>query len=104
MVGAYAYYEFFVVARTPGARLRSPCRWCVGAVVGALTHIVVLRPMRKSSRLTRVIATLGVLIVLQSAAVLRYGVEVGVPSSLPTSSVEFIDGRAGRRSTGCCCS
>src|SRR5690606_17213102 len=61
-----------------------------GAVVGALMQVLILGPMRNASPLARVIATLGLLIVLQSAAVLVYGVEVkSVRSTLPTSSVRL---------------
>ena len=43
------------------------------AFLGALTHWVVMRPLRRASSLVRVIATLGVLITIQAAVVLRYG-------------------------------
>ena len=43
------------------------------AFLGALTHWVVMRPLRRSSSLVRVIATLGVLITIQAAVVIRYG-------------------------------
>ncbi len=55
------------------------------AAIGALTHVLVMRPLRRASPLVRVIATLGMLITLQSLAVLRYGTTpVFVPSELPT--------------------
>ena len=92
MIGAYAHYEFMVVHKLP-ALLSILLSMVVGALVGAMTHLLILRPMRRSSPLTRVIATLGLLIVLQSAAVLRYGVDVkSVRSSLPTRRVEFLHG------------
>jgi ABC-type branched-subunit amino acid transport system ATPase component/ABC-type branched-subunit amino acid transport system permease subunit len=43
------------------------------ALIGAVTHVFIMRPLRRSSPLVRVIATLGVLITLQAIAVLRYG-------------------------------
>ncbi|UGS36960.1 branched-chain amino acid ABC transporter permease/ATP-binding protein [Capillimicrobium parvum] len=43
------------------------------AAIGAATHLFLMRPLRRSSPLVRVIATLGVLITLQAIAVLRYG-------------------------------
>jgi len=43
------------------------------AAIGAVTHLFLMRPLRRSSPLVRVIATLGVLITLQAIAVLRYG-------------------------------
>src|SRR4051812_40634665 len=58
------------------------------AFLGALTHWVVMRPLRRSSSLVRVIATLGVLITMQAAVVLRYGSNSRqVASWLPTNRV-----------------
>jgi sulfate-transporting ATPase len=58
------------------------------ALLGALTHWVVMRPLRRSSSLVRVIATLGVLITIQAAVVLRYGSNPRqIESWLPTSRV-----------------
>jgi ABC-type branched-subunit amino acid transport system ATPase component/branched-subunit amino acid ABC-type transport system permease component len=63
------------------------------ALLGALVQLVVLRPMRNSSPLTRVVATLGVLITLQSAAALHYGYQsISVASYLPTRSVDVLPG------------
>ena len=63
------------------------------ALLGALVQLVVLRPMRNSSPLTRVVATLGVLITLQSAAALHYGYQsISVASYLPTRSVDLLPG------------
>ncbi len=58
------------------------------ALLGALTHWVIMRPLRRASSLIRVIATLGVLITIQAGVVLRYGSNPNqVPSWLPTSRV-----------------
>jgi len=55
------------------------------ALVGALTYVLIMKPLRKVSPLVRVIATLGVLTTLQAIAVLRYGTTPKfVPSELPT--------------------
>jgi ABC-type branched-subunit amino acid transport system ATPase component/branched-subunit amino acid ABC-type transport system permease component len=63
------------------------------ALLGALVQLVVLRPMRNSSPLTRVVATLGVLITLQSAAALHFGYQsLSVASYLPTRSVDVLPG------------
>jgi branched-subunit amino acid ABC-type transport system permease component len=72
MVGGYTYYEV-------GVRLGAPL--CVGllaavilsATLGAAIHLVILRPMHAASSLSKVMATLGVLITLQSLAYLLYG-------------------------------
>lgn len=92
LVGAYAYYELSDRHGLPLflAVLLAPV---VGAVVGSATYWFVLRPMRHASPLSRVIATLAILIVLQAVAVLRYGVDsLGVRSWLPTRTVEPMDG------------
>ena len=54
------------------------------ALLGAFTHVLVMRPLRRASPLARIVATLGILILVQSAAVLRYGARVTtVTSELP---------------------
>ncbi len=45
------------------------------AVLGLAVHFLVMRPLRHASPLTRVIATLGVFVVLQQAVNLRFGVQ-----------------------------
>ncbi|MCM3924164.1 ABC transporter, partial [Frankia sp. AiPs1] len=57
--------------------------------VALLFHAAVLRPMRHAAPLNRVVATLGLLIVLQAAVVLAFGGQSrSVPSFLPQSVVE----------------
>ena len=87
MVGAYVYYELAVKANLPLVLA------LVGAVVfcgllGALIHLVLLGPMHRSSPLSRVIVTLGLLVVFQSLALILWGVNPrAVPSLLPTTTV-----------------
>ncbi len=58
------------------------------AFLGALTHWMVMRPLRRASSLVRVIATLGVLITIQAAVVLRYGSSPRqIESWLPTDRI-----------------
>ena len=58
------------------------------AFLGMLTHWVIMRPLRRASSLVRVIATLGVLITIQAAVVIRYGSNPHqVESWLPTDRV-----------------
>jgi branched-chain amino acid transport system permease protein len=45
----------------------------VAALIGALCHLLVFRPLRQAPPLSKVIASVGVLIVLQAIAVLRFG-------------------------------
>ncbi|TYL55494.1 ATP-binding cassette domain-containing protein [Nocardioides sp. BGMRC 2183] len=87
MVGGYAYYHAVVEFELP--------RWVglifavlIGAALGTLVQVLVLRPMKESSALLRVISTLAVLMVLVSAAVLIYGSDLkSAPSLLPTNSI-----------------
>ena len=71
LLGAYVYYELrddvpFVVAFAAGI--------IVSGLVGLASHLLVLSPMerRGSSPLQRVIATLGILAVVQQALLIRY--------------------------------
>ena len=60
----------------------------LSAVLGVLTHWVIMRPLRRASSLVRVIATLGVLITIQAGTVIRYGSNARqVDSWLPTGRV-----------------
>ncbi|MEU8803819.1 ABC transporter permease [Spirillospora sp. NPDC048819] len=43
------------------------------ALLGALCHVLVFRPLRSAPPLSKVVASVGVLIVLQAIALLRYG-------------------------------
>jgi sulfate-transporting ATPase len=85
MVGAYLEWEMRSRHHLPVA-----LSWVIGilacAALGAATHLMVMRRLRRASPLARIVATLGVLIVLQAAAVLRYGARVTfVRSELPTN-------------------
>jgi len=92
MVGGYAYYEFRVNAEWPAVP-SVVAATVVGALLGVVVQWFILRPMRASSPIERVIATLGVLLTLQAAAVLWYGVgTISVPSFLPTNAVEPLPG------------
>ncbi|MFV0308229.1 MAG: ABC transporter permease subunit [Desertimonas sp.] len=90
MVGAYAAWEVrskheqpFVVALLAGV--------AASALLGALTHLAVMRQLRRASPLARIVATLGVLILLQGIAVVRYGARVTfVNPELPTNLVTIL--------------
>ncbi|GAC1322590.1 MAG: branched-chain amino acid ABC transporter permease/ATP-binding protein [Mycobacteriales bacterium] len=83
MVGAYVEWELnsnhgvsFAIALPVGI--------AVSAAIGAACHLLVMRQLWSASPLVRVIATLGILITLQSSAVLKYGSSaLVVNSSLP---------------------
>ena len=92
MVGGYLYYELRVHANLPGV-VAIIGAVVGGAVLGALVQLLILRPMRHSSPIERVIATLGVLITLQAIAVIHYGVSpIFVPSALPTTTLTLVKG------------
>ena len=89
MFGAFAYYQMTVRDGLPEA-VSIPLALAACAVLGALVHLGILRTMRRASALSRVIATLGVVLVLQSAAFLIYGQNpLQVPSVLPSSTVHL---------------
>jgi ABC-type branched-subunit amino acid transport system ATPase component/branched-subunit amino acid ABC-type transport system permease component len=87
MAGTYVFWEFYKNgAATHGD---SPvARWSVGpamaigilagAVIGLLVYLLVMYPLRNASELARVIATLGVLLIIQNAALLLYSSETVV--------------------------
>src|SRR5215216_3910213 len=75
MVGAYVAWEIRTKHEQPFV-VALICGVAVSALLGALTHLVVMRQLRRASPLARIVATLGVLILLQGAAVIRYGARV----------------------------
>jgi ABC-type branched-subunit amino acid transport system ATPase component/branched-subunit amino acid ABC-type transport system permease component len=83
LVVAYFYYDM---------RDKSGWDWklslliavAIGAVIGALTHLLVMRPLRKATVLSRLIATLGLLLFLREFALRRWTSVVRVVrSNLP---------------------
>ncbi|WP_261576197.1 ABC transporter permease subunit [Frankia gtarii] len=95
MVGAYVYFE------GRGGDLPDALSVVLGllaaAVLGALFHLLILRRMRGASGLARIVATLALLVVLQSVAVLRYGdLPKVIPSMLPIEPVSVLGAQIGR--------
>jgi ABC-type branched-subunit amino acid transport system ATPase component/ABC-type branched-subunit amino acid transport system permease subunit len=89
MAGAYVWWELTINqgwAFLPGLIAGV----LFAAVIGGLVHLLIMRPLRNSAPLVRVIATLGVLITIQSIAILRYtATSKFVPSNLPTDIVHI---------------
>jgi ABC-type branched-subunit amino acid transport system ATPase component/branched-subunit amino acid ABC-type transport system permease component len=82
MVGAYVEWECKNRGVPFGVSLILGI--AAAAALGALTHLIVMRPLRHASPLARIVATLGVLISIQAGAVLKYGSGVTyVPTELP---------------------
>jgi len=91
MVGAYVQWE---VKEEYGQSI--VVSWAAGlltcALIGALTHLLIMRQLRRASPLARIVATLGVLIVLQAGAILRYGSKITfVKSELPVTVLHPFD-------------
>ena len=93
MVGAYAYYQF---SGRDGLPAWAGCALALAvcAALGVLIHLLVLRPMRRSSALARVTATLGIMVALQAVATLvfRYN-PLQLPSLLPLWNVHIVSQR-----------
>jgi sulfate-transporting ATPase len=83
LIAAYVEYELtqnhgwaFIPALIVGV--------LASAVIGALVHLLIMRPLRHVSPIVRVIATLGVMVTIQAIAVLRYNANpIFVQSALP---------------------
>ena len=87
LTAAYAYNEFLSFSPAPIALALSVL---VGVAVGLLVETLVMRPLRHASPLTKAIATIGVLLTLQSILNLRYGYNpIIVPPLFPTATVSL---------------
>ena len=95
LLGGYAYYELREI-REYSAVVSVTGAVVIGALAGLAVHLLVMRPMRRSSPITRVVATLGVLVIIQSAAILRYKHDLKrVTSILPTRTVDILGAHLG---------
>jgi len=74
MAGAYVWWEVSEVWHVPYL-LGLVTGVASAAALGALMHLLVMRRLRRASPLTRVVATLGLLVMLQSLVTLKYGSE-----------------------------
>lgn len=87
VTAAYAYHDYLAYLPQPVALVLAIV---TGIVLGGLVDLLIMRPLRAASTLTKAIATIGVLLVLQSALNIRYGFNpVIVPAWLPTSTVQI---------------
>ncbi|HVW42533.1 MAG TPA: branched-chain amino acid ABC transporter permease/ATP-binding protein [Amycolatopsis sp.] len=95
MVGTYVFWDLnqrhhvnYAVAVIAGL--------LVCALIGVLTHVLVMRPLRTAAPVTRMIATLGILTVLEQAAARYYPANtITVPSQLPTSTLRILGATVG---------
>ncbi|WP_116999408.1 branched-chain amino acid ABC transporter permease/ATP-binding protein [Desertimonas flava] len=89
IAGVFLQYELHHEHGLPFL-LSSALGVALSALLGVLTHWVILRPLqrKRASTLVQVLATLGVLILVQAGVVIRYGSQPRqVPSWLPTHRV-----------------
>jgi ABC-type branched-subunit amino acid transport system ATPase component/branched-subunit amino acid ABC-type transport system permease component len=85
MAGGYLWYELRVIHGWPFAAA-VVVAVLFSMAIGVLTHLLLMRPLRRASPMVRVIATLGLMITLQAIAVLRYEATPRfVSSALPTN-------------------
>src|SRR6266851_5744508 len=85
MAGAYLWYELRVNHGWPFAAAAAAAV-LFSMTIGVLTHLLLMRPLRRASPMVRVIATLGLMITLQAIAVLLYQATPRfVSSALPTN-------------------
>lgn len=65
------------------------------AVVGGVIYVVAMRPLQESSPVVRIIATVGLLALLQQAVIVLFGTDLRkVPNYLPAGVWEPVDGAA----------
>lgn len=96
VIGAFAAYMCFNFTQ------RIPLLpWWLGFIlavglaggIGALVHFLVMRPLRRASSLSRIAASLGVLLVLQGAIILIWKSDIWfVDSALPTDRLDIAPG------------
>ncbi|ADP83280.1 branched-chain amino acid ABC transporter permease/ATP-binding protein [Pseudofrankia inefficax] len=93
-VGALAYYDLHVRAGLPTVP-SVVVALLISGVAGLLMHFLVMRPLRNAPPLTRVIATLGVMVMLQQLGRIVFGSSIRiVPSFLPSKSIDIGGGAA----------
>jgi ABC-type branched-subunit amino acid transport system ATPase component/branched-subunit amino acid ABC-type transport system permease component len=91
-VGTFVYYDLAVKNHTawPLAMLAGTA---VSGLLGAATYLLIMKPMRKTSALTRTIATLGVFVATNAALVMWEPAEqLSVKSFYPHGSWEPVNG------------
>ncbi|MBS1878138.1 MAG: ATP-binding cassette domain-containing protein [Actinobacteria bacterium] len=91
LVGAYCWYEATRAGVSPAAA--TIIGVAAAGLVGVLCYLLVMRPLRGASALTKAVATLGVLAVLRAVADLVYGDSLKLVSGpLPHAVVEPLHG------------
>jgi ABC-type branched-subunit amino acid transport system ATPase component/branched-subunit amino acid ABC-type transport system permease component len=92
MAGAYLFYELNTVAGWP-VYLSILTAVALMGILGAVVQLLIMNPMRNSAALSRVIATLGILLAVEAFAEIRFTTNTTeVTSYLPTSTLRLTDG------------
>ena len=86
-VAAYAFYTLHVQHGMPWVLAAVICVFGIGPALGLALELII-RPLAKSSLSVRVVSTVGVLLIIQSLAVIIYGTAQTriVPPFLPTTA------------------
>ncbi|MFF3878120.1 ATP-binding cassette domain-containing protein [Streptomyces sp. NPDC001978] len=85
LVGGVTYYEV-TVAREASPTVGIAAAVLAAALAAALVQLLVMRPLRRATPLTRVVATLGVLAIFQEIASELHETTRFVPSFLPSGT------------------
>jgi ABC-type branched-subunit amino acid transport system ATPase component/branched-subunit amino acid ABC-type transport system permease component len=81
MVGAYSFWETYQSGPHWPLGVAIVFGLLCGTLLGALVYLLLMRPLAQATELTRVVVTLGLLIVIQGLATIRYGnVTAFIPS------------------------
>jgi branched-chain amino acid transport system permease protein len=89
MAAGYAFYSLRTVVDTPVALIGT---LAFTVALGLAIELLAFRPLRASSPLARLVASLGVLLTLQAGATLIYGTgSKPAPSVLPRDTVQVTD-------------
>lgn len=85
-IGMFGTYIYAQVQRDGyGMPLAVVAGLATSAAIGAATYIVIIRPLRAASMLSKVISTLGLMLLLEDVAIVIFGVaNTEAPSPLPT--------------------
>jgi branched-chain amino acid transport system permease protein len=67
------------------------CAMLVAVCLGYLTYYLVFRPLRTAPALAKIVASVGIMLMIQSAIVLNYGAgQRSLPAILPIDTVRFL--------------
>lgn len=96
LMGTLVYYELQTIHGWP-VLPSIVLGMAASGAIGAGASLLVIEPLQRSSALSRLIGTIGLLIVLESAATIRYGnLNVAVDSQFTRGTVRVLGGNVGQ--------